>query len=319
MEGTQKSICVIACYFGKFPVYFELWLQSCSYNPTVDFLIYTDCNYEKELPFNVSVKQTTLMEIKKRAEETVGFPVSLEKAYRLCDFKPLYGAIFKTDLEKYDFWGFCDLDIMIGNIRKFITDDILEKYDKINRWGHLSFQRNTEECNRRYKLDAARYGYQEVLTSTRDFGFDEYDYISIYEKYGLPIWILPMDSYADIRARHKRFCVKGNDNYKEQIFYWENGAVYREYLDGNDQLKKNEYLYIHFKQRGALPVHFKENTDEVNSFYITNTGFYEKKDKVTKEIIQKYNPYPGKNYEKYEDIKYRLKYDIRKFKRKYFD
>lgn len=44
-----------------------------------------------------------------------------------------------------------------------------------------------------------------------------------------------------------------------------------------------------------------------------------KKDKVTKEIIQKYNPYPGKNYEKYEDIKYRLKYDIRKFKRKYFD
>lgn len=319
MEGTQKSICVIACYFGKFPVYFELWLQSCSYNPTVDFLIYTDCNYEKELPSNVSVKQTTLMEIKKRVEETVGFPVSLEKAYRLCDFKPLYGTIFKTDLEKYDFWGFCDLDIVIGNIRKFVTDDMLEKYDKINRWGHLSFQRNTEECNQRYRLDAERYGYKEVLTGTRDFGFDEYDYISIYKKYGFPICILAENLYADIRARHKRFCVKGDDNYKEQIFYWENGAVYREYLDRDNQLKKNEYLYIHFKQRGKLPVHFKENSGRMNSFYITNTGFYEKKDKVTEEIIQKYNPYPGEKYEKYEDIRYRLKYDIRKFKRKYFD
>lgn len=318
MEKTQKSICVISCYFGNFPVYFSLWLKSCRYNPTVDFIIYTDCEYKGELPPNVSIKQIKLEDIKKRTEKLVGFPVSLERAYRLCDYKPLFGEIFRSDLKEYDFWGYCDLDIMIGDIRKYITDDLLEKYDKINRWGHLSFQRNTDECNRRYKLDAPRYGYKEVLTHTRDFGFDEYDYISIYKENGFPIFVLPEEMYADIRARYRRFCVREN-NYNEQIFYWENGSVYRAYFDQNAQLKKNEYLYIHFKQRGALPVHFNKLGNSIHSFYITNSGFYEKETEVTKEIIQTYNPYPGEIYEKYEDLKYRLKNNIHRFKRKYFE
>lgn len=319
MEKTQKSICIVSCYFGKFPVYFKLWLKSCSYNPTVDFLIYTDCDYSEELPSNVSIKKITLKEIKNRATEVVGFPVSLEKAYRLCDYKPLFGEIFKSDLKKYNFWGYCDLDIIIGNIRKYITDDLLNKYDKINRWGHLSFLRNTEECNGRYKLDSARYGYKEVLTHTRDFGFDEYDYTSIYQKYGFPMFILPEQMYADIRARYKRFCVGGKDDYKEQIFYWENGSVYRAYWDKDGQLKKNEYLYIHFKKRGALPVHFEESIDTVNSFYITNSGFYPREDEITKEIVNTYNPYPGRIHEKCEDINYRLRNNIYKIKRKYFE
>lgn len=315
MEKIPKSICVVSCYFGRFPVYFGLWLKSCRYNPTVDFLIYTDNNCKEELPPNVSIKQTKLEEIKRRTEEIVGFTVSLEKPYRLCDYKPLFGEIFKADLQKYDFWGYCDLDIIIGDIRKYITDDLLNKYDKINRWGHLSFLRNTDECNERYKLNSVRYGYKEVLTCTRDFGFDEYDYTSIYKKYGFPIFILPEEMYADIRARHKRFRVR-NDNYDEQIFYWENGSVYRAYWDDNGRLKKNEYLYIHFKKRGALPVHFEETVD---SFYITNSGFYEKKGEVSKEAVRNYNPYPGKLYEKCEDIRYRLKYNGYKFKRKYFE
>lgn len=318
MKESQKSICVVNCYFGKFPVYFDLWLKSCSYNPTVDFLIYTDCQYEDKLPANVSIKPTKLEDIKHRAEEVVGFPVSLEKAYRLCDYKPLFGEIFQSDLKDYDFWGYCDLDIIIGDIRKYVTDDLLNKYDKINRWGHLSFMRNTYECNKRYRLESARYGYKEVLTHTRDFGFDEYDYISIYKKYGFPIWILPENIYADIRARYKRFRTR-NDNYDEQIFYWENGAVYRAYWDKEGNLRKNEYLYIHFKKRGVLPVHFEEMTNPVDSFYITNSGFYEKKDEVTKDTIKIYNPYPGKLYEQCEDIKYRLKYNIYKIKRKYFE
>ena len=319
MGEFQKTIGIVVCYFGKFPEYFKLWLKSCACNPTVDFLIYTDCAYEQTLPVNVSIRKTKLEEIKKRTEELVGFTVSLEKPYRLCDFRPLFGELFKEDLKQYDFWGYCDLDMILGDIRKYITDDLLDQYDKINRWGHLSFHRNTEECNKRYRLDSVRYSYKEVLTHTRDFGFDEYDYTFIHKKYGFPLLILPEDMYADIRARHRRFCVKGNDNYTEQIFYWENGKVYRAYCDGQNELKRNEYLYIHFKKRGALPVHFEGAEERVNSFYITNSGFYEKKDAAARQAIQDYNPYLGKAYEKYEDIKYRLKNDLYKMKRKYFD
>ena len=31
----------------------------------------------------------------------------------------------------YDFWGHCDMDLIWGDIRNFITEDVLSKYDKI--------------------------------------------------------------------------------------------------------------------------------------------------------------------------------------------
>jgi len=31
-------------YLGEFPLYFPYFLNSCRYNPTIDFLIFTDNN-----------------------------------------------------------------------------------------------------------------------------------------------------------------------------------------------------------------------------------------------------------------------------------
>ena len=41
--------------------------------------------------------------------------------YKLCDYKPVYGLIFDEDLQDYDFWGHCDVDLIFGDIRKFIN------------------------------------------------------------------------------------------------------------------------------------------------------------------------------------------------------
>ena len=48
---------------------------------------------------------------------------------------------------EYDFWGYCDIDLIFGNIRKFITDDILDKYDKILSRGHFTLFRNKDSIN----------------------------------------------------------------------------------------------------------------------------------------------------------------------------
>lgn len=288
-------------------------------NKDIDFLIYSDCNYTGYLPQNVKIRNTTLFNIKKKTEEVVGFDISLDRAYKLCDLRPLFGKIFEQDLKKYDFWGYCDLDVIFGNIRKFITDNILEKYDKVNRWGHLSIQRNNKECNERYKLESTRYSYKQVLTNSRDFGFDECDYTNIFEKYHYPIYYLPNNCFADIRARHKRFCKQGSGNVNTQVFCWNKGSVYRDYLL-DDQIAREEYLYIHFKKRGPLKVHI--NDDEIkniNGFYITNSGFYPKKENTDVEIIEKLNPYPGKTYEQFEDMRYKINGLKTKFRRKYFD
>ena len=36
----MHKICVVGIYFGRFPEYFPLWLNSCGYNKTIDFNYY---------------------------------------------------------------------------------------------------------------------------------------------------------------------------------------------------------------------------------------------------------------------------------------
>ena len=57
----------------------------------------------------------------------VDFEIVLNEPYDLCDFKVAYGEIFQEYLEPYDFWGFCDCDLIYGDIRHFLTEELLEK------------------------------------------------------------------------------------------------------------------------------------------------------------------------------------------------
>jgi len=59
----------------------------------------------------------------------LGFEVDIESEYKLCDFKPAYGLIFSEHFKDYDFWGYCDIDIIFGNIRAYMTDVLLNEYD----------------------------------------------------------------------------------------------------------------------------------------------------------------------------------------------
>ena len=60
----DKKICLIILYFGKLPNYFDLWLNSCKYNSSIDFLIFTDDRTEYDYPKNVRVIYTSFEKIK---------------------------------------------------------------------------------------------------------------------------------------------------------------------------------------------------------------------------------------------------------------
>jgi hypothetical protein len=97
----------------------------------VDFVIFTDQKPLRPLPANVRMIPMTLADISHRAGAVLGFPISIPRAYKLCDFKPLYGLLFAEHLAGYTHWGYCDEDIFWGDIRKFITDEVLRDYDLI--------------------------------------------------------------------------------------------------------------------------------------------------------------------------------------------
>src|SRR5688572_26155316 len=119
----QNKIIIIICFYGPFPWFFKYFLHSCKFNDTIDFVIFSDTEYDEDVPSNVTIYNQTLLEFKKLASEKLGFEVNIDESYKVCDYKPAYGLIFSEYITSYDFWGQSDLDVIYGDIRGFLTDD----------------------------------------------------------------------------------------------------------------------------------------------------------------------------------------------------
>ncbi len=302
----MNKIVVIGVYFGNFPEYMNLWLKSCEFNKEIDFIIFTD-NIIKTNIKNVKFIKLTLKDFSEIASKKLKMNIILEKPYKCCDYKVVYGLIFEDYIKQYKFWGHCDFDMIFGDIKKFITDEMMNKYDKILPLGHLSLYRNTTENNERYKCDGSITGnYQEVFSNNKSYAFDEINGIySIYKKNNFPFYDKRI--FADISMIYKRFRLALKDkNYYNQVFYWENGKVYRAYEE-HKVIKREEFIYIHFKKRKNLEVK-TDNIFGTNSFYITYDGFIKKEIGLpTINDIRKYNKNRGKFFEFYELKKFQCK------------
>lgn len=258
----MHTILLICPYFGKFPKYqFPLWLQSCSYNATIDWLIITDDNTSYDYPPNVKVQYTEWETFKQRVQSNFDFPISLERPFKICDFRPAFGEIFQEELEGYDFWGHTDIsDTIYGDLRKYLTEEKLTNAEKVMLLGHFSLFRNTNEVNQRYKLPTkSGMTYKDVFTTEKSMVFDECVPHSInrfFVEYEYPI--------TDIRD----FCfdiTEQTPNFTQHViaddwshFYdptghvycvqWKKGKVYA-YRRQGWILEKKEVGYAHFKRR----------------------------------------------------------------------
>lgn len=291
----MNTICIIGVYFGNFPNYFPLWAKSCAKNSKIDFRIYTDANYDGVLPQNVHFVEMTLSKLRELASRKLGFEINLQRPYKCCDLKPMYGLIFEDDLKPYEYWGECDFDLIWGDLYSFLTKYQYKKYDKFLSLGHLSFYRNTPVINRAFMLpgDYKKGGYKKVLETEENCVFDEESGISqIFIHNKLPFF--KQRIFADITPLYKRFTLSPFNssienhpkNYKNQIFYYQDGKTYRDYII-NGRLKREEFMYVHFRSRG----NYMPSADVISgiSYYITNEGFILKEGETTLDIINKYN------------------------------
>ncbi|WP_301922663.1 DUF6625 family protein [Ferruginibacter sp.] len=177
---NHPKIAILTCWYGVYPWYFPYFIHSCNSNKTIDFFILTD-NQQRipNKPVNVKILHKTLEEIKLTASQKLGFTVNLDYPYKLCDFKPAYGFLFPDILNGYDFWGHGDVDIVYGNVRNFITDDVLNNYDVINSRhdyvsGTFCLFKNIEQMN---KLFMQSRDYKKVFSSAEHFCFDECNFL----------------------------------------------------------------------------------------------------------------------------------------------
>jgi len=175
----SHSIVLLICWYGEYPWYFPYFLNSCRYNPDIDFLIITDNTSSIiDLPVNVKIIPYTIEQFKEKASKKLSFEVAIESGYKLCDFKPAYGYIFSDYIKDYDFWGYCDIDVIFGNIRAFMTEELLKEYDIISSrhdylTGCFALYRNNELMRELFKQSK---DYRKVFTDPRNFCFDETNY-----------------------------------------------------------------------------------------------------------------------------------------------
>lgn len=178
----MTSIKLINVYFGDFPWYFPFFIKSCETNSSVDFIIFSDDSYLGKLPVNVTIVPFTMGRFNRLASEKLNINISVDFPYKLCDFKPAYGIIFSEYLKGYDFWGLCDLDIILGRIREFITPDLLSEYDVISTrhdyiTGWFLLFKNKKEINTLFMKSA---DYIKVFTSNTHYCFDECNFKHLY-------------------------------------------------------------------------------------------------------------------------------------------
>jgi len=245
----MKTIAFVLPYFGTFPKNFELWLKSCEYNPSIDFLIFTDDTAVYDYPNNVKVKYCSFEDIKNRIQNNFEFDIEIEKPWTLSLFKPAYGQIFKEELKKYDFWGYCDVDLMWGDIRTFITEELTQKYERIGTKGHASIYKNNDIVNGRYlNVVSETADYKKVFQGKSKYSFDENGMDEIYEELGIPYYFAP--NFAHLEKYEPSFYLKRLPKEKlytneYQVFLWEKGKLNRIFLDKGEVLKQ-EYMYIHY-------------------------------------------------------------------------
>ena len=170
----MEKIIILVPYFGKFPPMFKYWYKTALANITIDFVLFTDQNLESK--GNVRIVKMSFGDMRKIIQGKFDFEISLERPYKLCDYRLAYGYIFEEYVKDYDFWGYSDIDMVLGDIRYMLKDQI-NKIDKYNYHGHLSLYKKNSKANELWKIieeDKYSCNYKQVFTTPDSMYFDEY-------------------------------------------------------------------------------------------------------------------------------------------------
>ena len=239
-DKPKKNLILISPYFGNWPKWFDAHLKSIEFNSSIDWLIPTDCQVPSKYPNNIKFIPTDLLSLNQKINHLFNQKIPLYKNPRkFCDLKPSYGKIFEKHISKYHFWGFTDLDIIWGNIRKFITNEIFQNSDIISSRlnaisGHFTLVRNTKKLNDLY---LQIQDYDKKLQNEQFQWSDEIHFTNL---------ILEKNKKStSIRTYWPKYLLNvenGIDSHQEyHLDRWrfENGSVI-------NTITKNEVMYLHF-------------------------------------------------------------------------
>lgn len=261
-KNNMKKCIFIVPYFGKLPDFFPIFLKSCKYNPTFNWLIITNDETDYDYPLNVSPMYMSFSEFKEKTQSKFDFPISLDTYQKLCDYKPSYGYLLEDKIENYKFWGFCDIDVILGDLEHFITDDMLDQYDKIFELGHCTLIRNTPEINRTFmeKINGISE-YKKSFMNNKVTIFDEVYgntpnvndiFLNKRKKVFGKNYAFDIQTdklyFQNSGFDYKTQTFKHEQEYRNKLCVWDKGIL-RRFYQKNGVLKSQEYMYVYLQDR----------------------------------------------------------------------
>ena len=189
VQYDQQRILMMTYVFGEEAAnagYLQMFLQSARLSG-IDVAI---VGYPKPIfPLPPNVKHVSVTwdqfvdRVSSRLFDGVDLP-ELRKAvpYKCVDFKPLFAFLFPEQVSEYDWWGHVDNDLVLGDVRHFLTPQMLSQNDvispmnfhedKLLSWGPFTVFRNTKVVNELFRQgDLPLKG---LLDRMKGVGFDEW-------------------------------------------------------------------------------------------------------------------------------------------------
>jgi len=114
----KKKLVLIAVWFGKIPRYFNLWMSSLK-NKDFDVLFITNQIIINH-PDNLKILNITFDLFNDYLNTQTGYNVTIKNVNKIVDVKPLLGFLFYDFINHYDYWGWTDIDMIMGDISSSI-------------------------------------------------------------------------------------------------------------------------------------------------------------------------------------------------------
>ena len=263
----MKRIALLVVYLGEIPNYIHLFLKSCEYQKNIDFFFFTNWNWSilppKKIVKNIKINIIDNLYFNKLASQKCGLNIEIKKGYKLCDMKPAWPHIFEDYLGEYEFVGWCDIDLVLGNINSFFSESLKVKYDLLTVTtgyisGALTIIRNTRTMRLLYQKAK---GWEQIFQDDRHYAFDEL--LRLKEK--------KFESFSDMIKRLNNTSFRAlfmNVAYESRpdLITWDRGIV---------SVKNEEYIFFHYVvAKQSMFFVIPTWTIIPNKYYVNKWGFY---------------------------------------------
>jgi hypothetical protein len=232
-------IAMLIPYFGEWPAWMNFFVESCRWNPGIDWVLFNQGTPPENRPPNVRYVQISFEDYREQLSDTLDVKVGAEVPYKLCDLRPALGYVHADVLRGYDFIGFGDLDVIYGDIRSFYDEKLLNRYDLISSHadrisGHLCLMRNREDVVTAFKR--AR-GWKDAFRRADNVTFDERAFYNLFAAPKRSLLRTPAP--ASIRCFfHEAYSTPAATAHMR--WFWENGRLTNEYYP------HHPFMYLHF-------------------------------------------------------------------------